>query len=112
MLLAGARNSLRLSTGRAQSVWDFDSSPVLDQFQGFSMANKDRTPVITPTHGRFPSGALDDSPRHSRRRNNSSIASGHRRGVSFDPLREQPDETGEKTDAPPPHQTQEGKVSV
>ena len=56
------------------------------------MTNKDRTPVITPVHGRFPSGALDDSPRSSRRRNNSSIASGHRRGVSFDPLREQVDE--------------------
>lgn len=57
------------------------------------MTNRDRTPVITPTHGRFPSGTLDDSLRNSsRRRNDSSIASGHRRGVSFDVLREQANE--------------------
>lgn len=106
-LLAGARSSSRMSLGRinSQSVWDFETSPVIDQFSGFSMSNPNRTPAITPTHSRFPSREPDHaspgSPRSSsggQSRRQPSNTGGHRRGISFDALTEQP---FEDEDGPP-----------
>ena len=107
LLLAGARSSSRMSLGRvnSQSVWDFETSPVIDQFSGFSMTNSNRTPAITPTHSRFPSRDPDHaspgSPRSStsgQSRRQPSNTGGHKRGISFNALTEQP---YEDEDGPP-----------
>lgn len=92
-------------------MWDFETSPVMDQFAGFSMtgAMTPSTVAGTPIHSRFPTmtsniSSEDDivdgaeapasntrSPRHPARRKGSSVSitsSLHRRGVSFDPVNE------------------------